>query len=185
METELDKIKSTITISLGLKNRIRKLKNSMSYEQFLAKLIRDRNKLTHSNYNYIEIQNIRRKKAIYSSGEYKIIFTYNEYNGSENFIFDISLEEITHKGKKESYENFKNKINEATKHTTNKMYEIYFALLEKAIQEEIEPLYFHHTRIEDYYSWEKEFERLGLSKRSFEFDVMKKLRRITKRDDPL
>ncbi len=36
---ELDKIKSSITISLGTKNRLRKEKGSMSYEEYINYLL--------------------------------------------------------------------------------------------------------------------------------------------------
>src|SRR3989339_825712 len=54
-------------------------------------------------------------------------------------------------------------------------YRSYFELLALAIKTEIEPLFKHRGRFEDYYSWQKEFERLGLSRASFENDVMEKL----------
>ena len=38
---ELDRIKSTITISLGLKNRLREAKGGASYEVFIAHLLRN------------------------------------------------------------------------------------------------------------------------------------------------
>ena len=51
-----------------------------------------------------------------------------------------------------------------------------FELLQNAIKDEIEPLFKHNGRIEDYYSWKQEFNILNLSMRSFEEDVMEKLR---------
>ncbi len=47
MNTELDRIKSTITISLGTKNRLRELKGSQSYENFINYLLRTRNEVVH------------------------------------------------------------------------------------------------------------------------------------------
>lgn len=36
----LDKIKTTITISMGMKNRLRKYKGGASYEQYIGYLLR-------------------------------------------------------------------------------------------------------------------------------------------------
>ena len=186
METELDKIQTTITIPLGLKNRIRKLKGSMTYKQYLSKLLRDRNKLAH-NESYIEIQNLVRKSAVYSFGYYKVTFTYNEYNNSENFIFDIDIVEIRNKGALESIEKFKKNMLGSEKLQSYQelilTHKLYFELLEKAIQIEIEPLFSHKSRMEDYDAWKKEFESLGLSKKSFDFDVMRKLRTLENQGD--
>jgi hypothetical protein len=54
-------------------------------------------------------------------------------------------------------------------------YKLYFELLTLTIQTEIESLFKHKGRFEDYYSWQKEFDRLGLSTKAFENDVMEKL----------
>ena len=50
---ELDQIKSTITISLGTKNRIRQMKGGQSYEEFINHLIRLRNQTVHNGGNFI------------------------------------------------------------------------------------------------------------------------------------
>lgn len=38
----LEGVKTSITISMGIKNRLRKLKGNLSYEEFLSQLIRER-----------------------------------------------------------------------------------------------------------------------------------------------
>jgi len=169
MKSELDRIKSTITISLGAKNRLRKLKGSQSYEEFINYLIRLRNQPAHKSDNLIEIQKFQRKNGIYSFENYKILFSYNHFNNSPNFIFDIQINTIRENGKKISFNNFKRKKPLIIE------YKIYFELLKTAIQNEIEPLFRHKGRFEDYFLWEQEFRMLNISKKSFEEDVMDKL----------
>lgn len=167
MNTELDKVKSTITISLGLKNRLRDVKGSASYEDCIAQLLRARNKSAHKE-NYIELQKFQRREKVYSFDEYKVVFSYNKYNQSENFIFDIQINKIREEGKTILSIHFGNEPLQSG-------YKLYFALLTLAIQTELEPLFKHKGRFEDYYLWQKEFERLGLSVKAFENDVMEKL----------
>ena len=185
MNSELDKIKSTITISLGMKNRLRKLKGNMSYESFIAKLIRQRHKsLYNDTNNLIEIQKMKRKESVISlqkyKQEYKIIFSYNSYNHSKNFIFDININYVRKNGKKILFSNMiseikNNILNTDEKEIIKESYQIYFSLLTDTIKKEIEPMFKHQGRIEDYYLWKTEFEQLSLSKKSFEYDVMDKL----------
>ena len=66
MNSELDRIKSTITISLGTKNRLRRIKGSESYEEYINYLIRLRNRAVNKVDNLIEIQKFVRKKGMYS-----------------------------------------------------------------------------------------------------------------------
>lgn len=172
---ELDQIKSTITISLGTKNRIRQMKGGQSYEEFINHLIRLRNQTVHNGGNFIEIQNFRRKKGIYTHDEFKILFSYNEYNNSLNFIFDIKLETVRQDGEITSFQKFIASFSSKSDMLTLE-YEIYFELLKIAIQNEIEPLFKHNGRFEDRFSWEEEFKILNLPKKSFEEDVTEKLR---------
>lgn len=167
MNTELDKVKSTITMSLGLKNRLREIKGSISYEEFIAQLLREKNELVNKS-NYIELQKLKRKERVYSFDAFKVVFSYNEYNRSSNFIFDIQIINIRLNGQNILSINF-------DKDELRAGYKLYFELLSLAIQTEIEPSFKHNGRIEDYYSWQKEFELLGISKKSFENDVMEKL----------
>jgi len=167
MNTDLDRVKSTITISLGLKNRLREIKGSASYEAFIAQLLRSRNELVHKN-NYVEIQKFERREKVYSFGALKVIFLYNKYNQSENFIFDIQISNIREGGKPILGVYFEN-------NELKSEYKLYFELLVLAIQNDIEPLFKHQGRFEDYGLWKKEFGLLGLSKKSFEADVMEKL----------
>lgn len=172
--SELDKIKTTITISLGTKNRLRKNKGSNSYEKYINYLIRLRDQ-TSNGENLIELQKFIRKQAIYSIEQYKILFEYNRFNNSPNFIFDIKINIIREAGKiitlKEFFANFSPEHDLAYKE-----YALYFRLLETAIQNEIEPLFKHNGRFEDHFSWQNEYKLLNLSEKSFEEDVMDKLK---------
>ena len=167
MNTELDKVKSTITISLGLKNRLRDVKGSSSYETIIAQLLRTRNERGH-NGNYIEVQQFRRKEKVYSINDKKIVFSYNAFTHSQNFFFDIQITTIREAGNILLTIGLGNEELQA-------QYQRYFELLTIAIQNEIEPLFKHKGRFEDYGLWKKEFEELGLPKKSFENDVMEKL----------
>ena len=171
---ELDKIKSTITISLGAKNRLRKLKGSQSYEDYINYLVRLRKQTMYVSENRIEIQRFKRTKGIYSFGHCKILFSYNQFNHSPNFIFDIKIETIRVNGKKVNWNYFIRRIATHTDLLIEE-YQIYFELLSIAIQNEIESLFMHKGRFEDYFSWEEEFKILNLGNKSFEEDVMDKL----------
>jgi len=174
MNSELDKVKSTITISLGLKNRLRDVKGSVSYEEFIAQLLRTRNGLAHNN-NYIEVQKFQRREMVYSFDDIKVVFSYNKYNQSPNFIFDIQINTIRENGQKYLSIELLDVSIQSKSETLVFGYKIYFELLTLAIQNEIEPLFKHKGRFEDYYSWQKEFESLDLSKKAYENDVMEKL----------
>lgn len=176
MVSELDRVKSTITLSLGTKNRLRKLKGSQSYENFINHLLRMRNQKTHDAGNLIEIQKSKRKKAVFSYKNYKILFSYNQYYRSDNFRFDIRITIVRKAGKKANFEKFILFASEQLdKRPIDAEYRIYFKLLELAIRREIEPLFKHNGRFEDYFSWEREFDTLNLSKKAFDEDVMEKL----------
>lgn len=174
MNSELDRIKSTITISLGMRNRLKRGKGTLSYEEFIAKLLRD-NDRTRLPDNFVEVQKFERKEIVHSSEEVKVVFTFNRYNQSPNFVFDIQITTIRKAGKRVLETDA---LDFGLKNQSGKAvfgYEMYFELLTLAIQSEVEPLFRHKGRMQDYYSWEKEFERLGLSKKAFESDVMEKL----------
>ena len=171
--TELDRIKTTITISLGAKNLLRALKGSMSYEDYIKLLLRKDSTKEIKSDTYIELQKFERVRAVYSEREYKIVFSYNKCNHSENFHFDISIDELRHKGAITSFDKYLN-LN-AKKNKLSLEYQTYFKLLEIAIQKEIDPLFKHKGRIEDQYSWENEFRILNLPKKSLEEDIVSKL----------
>ena len=179
MTDEFDKIKTTITISLYTKNKLRELKGNMSYEDFINHLIRSKEKNSIGNKNYIELQTLKRGKVTYSIDEYKILFSYNEHNQSDHFQFDIDIELVRKQGKKISFEQLLDQLNTAD--SSNKIeFTIYFKLLEYVIQKEIEPIYTHKGRFEDHYLWDVEFKKLGLPKTSFEEDVLMKLKNYEK-----
>ncbi len=176
MNSELDKIKSTITISLGTKNRLRKLKGNQSYEEFINYLIRVRNQITHKSDNVIEVQKFQRKKGIYSNKQFKILFSYNKHYPSNNYVFDISIDKVRKEGKIVSFDNYLNQLSKETGRSPREIeYLTYFELLQIAIRNEIEPLFNHKGRVEDHFSWEKEFKILNLPNKSFEMDIMDKL----------
>jgi predicted CopG family antitoxin len=182
MKSELDDIKSTITVSLGTMNRLKKLKGGDSYEEYINYLLNIRNQITHNPDNLMELQKISRKKAIYNLESFKVIFKYNQFNGSRNFSFDISLDKVRDNGKIVPFSNFLNYLREIfpNKNGLDVEYRTYFQLLQIAIQKEIQPRYKHKGRFEDYRSWENDFEKLGLYKTAFEEDVMEKLQEYQK-----
>lgn len=175
METELDNIKSTITISLGTKNKLRKLKGGNSYENIINHLIILKNQVSHHSENVIELQQFKRKSGIYSFKQFKVLFLYNTFTESRNFIFDIRIKTAREAGKRIPIKEFIRRFNQDNDLLRTE-YHIYFQLLETAIRKEIEPLFKHNGRFEDYFSWKEEFNMLNLSKRTFEEDVMDKLK---------
>lgn len=173
MKTELDRIPSTITLSLGLKNRIRKLKGNMTYEQYLTQLIRLKNEIVHST-NKIELVEFERKNLVFFYAGYKVLFDYNKFNDSLNHIFDIRIKRILYYGKESKIKDLIDAYN--SNHTfLAKGYIFYFELLMAVIREETKIPFKHNGRFEDYDSWNQEFKNLGLSKKSFEYDVKDKL----------
>jgi len=177
MNSELDKIKSTITISLGVKNRLKKLKANLSYEDFILQLLRSKNKSITKD-NYVELQKFERKQLVYSFDEFKIVFEFNKYNNSENYVFDLIITRILRKGKEINVKDFFDPKNQEPYFSREKIifgYKLYFELLTRAIKNEIEPLFKHKGRFEDYHSWQEEFDKLGLSSKAFDNDVMEKL----------
>ncbi len=177
MNSELDRIKSTITISLGAKNRLRELKGSQSYEEYINYLVRLRNQKLHKADNLVELEKFQRKKGLYSFENYKILFSYNKFNNSSNFIFDIQINLVRENGNRTKFKEIINNIsNRENIDLLTMEYKIYFELLKTAIENEIEPLFKHKGRFEDYFLWEQEFITLNISKKSFEEDVMEKLK---------
>lgn len=173
--SELDQIKTTITVSLGLKNRLRAQKGSGTYEDYIGYLLRTRNAVAHDN--VVELQKLVRTDAVHTYNAHKIVFSYNKYNHSDNFLFDISIDKIREPiwGREISFEEFEKTVSFIGKSGSMMSYELYFELLSVAIQKEIEPLFKHNGRFEDHYSWKKEFNLLNLPKRAFLNDVMEKL----------
>lgn len=183
MNSELDKVKTTVTLSMGLKNRLRKLKGAMSYESFIAQLIRDQHRAVHDVGSYIEFQKFERKKAVLSLVDLKVVYSYNKYNESSNFLFDIAISYVRVNGKKRSFAEFLAEKQTDVNSPIHKkgqvfflVYNLYFQMLDAVIQREIESLFNHRGTFLDRYAWEEEFKRLRLPKSSFEHDVVDKLR---------
>jgi hypothetical protein len=174
MKTDLDNIPSTITLSLGLKNRIRKLKGSMTYEQFLAQLIRSRTTAAQSE-NSIELIEFERKSMTYSDFGFNILFDYNKLIDSASHIFDIRIKRILHKGKDVDMGDVLEVIKGTKNEPIERSYWLYFQLLFIAIREETKIPFNHKGRIEDYELWKQEFKNLGLSEKAYENDVKNKL----------
>ena len=178
MASELDRIKSTITISLGAKNRLRQLKGSLSYEEYINYLLRQ-SKAEAKESNYLELQQIKRKTLVYSPKEFesfKVIFSYNPYSKSQNHQFDITVDKVREDGNITSFKKFIESIGKKTNKGYKEIeFRIYFELLAETIKQEIEPLFRHNGRFEDHYSWKEEFKVLGLPEKAFEEDVMQKL----------
>ena len=185
MITALDKVKSTITLSLGTKNKLRTLKGNQSYENFINYLIRLRNEKVHvvvDTNAIIDFQQYQRKKSVLHLNNFNILFSYNKFNHSLNFRFDVAIEIVRENGKKIEFSELTQKLsNLLNKENLILEYKLYFQLLEKAIQEEIELRFRHNGRFEDYFSWEREIEILFLPKKVFEEDVLEKLRQYESR----
>ena len=167
---EFDKIKTTITVSWGTKNRLKNLKGSLSYEKYINKLIKI--KTIHSKENYIEFQKFERRKALLRVHEFTVLFDYNKYNNSENFIFDINILKIRKKGTKI---NLKELLLDYKQYQEKAQCQLYFELLYVAITQEIDNLFLHKGLMWDYALWEEEFNILNLPKKSFQEDVMEKI----------
>ncbi|MFH1589698.1 MAG: hypothetical protein ABIB43_03990 [archaeon] len=174
MKTELDRIPSTITLSLGLKNRIRKLKEDMTYEQYLTQLIRLRNELVHSA-NKIELVEFERRNLIFFYAGFKVLFDYNKLNNSSSHIFDIRIKRVLYKGEKSNLKELIDAYKEKDRSFLVKSYCLYFEFLNIVIREETKLQFNHRGRFEDYYLWEQEFKKAGLSKKSYEYDVKDRL----------
>lgn len=184
MKTQLDKVKSTITISLGTKNRLRNLKGPNSYEQFINYLIRthqDKNE-SSTNANMLELQKFERKKGLITKNQFSILFSYNKYTNSNSYFFDIELENITYKGQKSTLTEFFKSLNNKQIFIYNiaDEYKLHFQMLEQAINQEIEPQFKHNGTVLDYFKWKQEFKILNLPAKSFNEDIMEKLNNIDK-----
>ncbi|MFH0875214.1 MAG: hypothetical protein V1859_04715 [archaeon] len=176
METELDRIKSTITISLGTKNRLRKLKGSMSYEEYINLMLRQCSSEKVTENNYLEVQKNNRLTSVYSFDKFIIIFSYNAYNKSANYQFDINIDKVTEDGNTVPFSSYITNLSLNTKKDILELeFKTYFELLSAAIKKEIEPLFKHNGRFEDHFSWKEEYKVLGLQDNSFEEDIMQKL----------
>ncbi len=173
MITELDKIRSSITISLGAKNRLRKEKGNMSYEDYINYLLLSKEQTVVKSENTIEIQQFSRLSATYFFEKYAITFKYNKHNNSTNHVFDIQIKTIRLEGKKIPAKKFFRNSNKLD--ILKKQYKIYFELLQHAIKKDTHSQFKHKGRFEDYFLWQEEFKKLNLSKRAFEEDVMEKL----------
>ena len=185
--SKLDEVKTTITISMGTKNRLRKIKEDISYEDFINHLIKLRNEFVYSksvsissNANIIEYNKFDRIESVFSENNYKIIFMYNKFIPSDNFMFDIKIKNVVYDGKRINYNDFLR--NESLKKSDKNeisygeiKFAIYFKLLSFVIQKEVLSNFKHNGTFKDYFSWKKEFEMLRISNKSFEEDVMEKL----------
>ena len=176
IRTEFDNITSTISVSMGLKNRIRKLKGSMTYEQYLNHILRNQDEPTRNETaNRIEIARFDRKTLVHNHGEYKLILQYNEPTDSDNHIFDISIERVLHKGQDTTMDEFLKAYQSKHEGKVAKSYDLYFQLLETVINRETKIRFKHKGRIEDHEQWKKEFDNLGLTRKAYEYDIQDKL----------
>ncbi len=170
MKTELDTIPSTITISLGLKNRIRQQKGKMTYEQYLSLLLRQGTQdiTTGSETSTLEVTEFERVSHVYTVDDTQILFDYNKVEATPQHIFDIGIRKVIKNGRKTM-------LNTITQGSVRAEYELYFALLESAVREETMTTFTHRGRFEDYGLWAQEFENMGLSQKALEYDVKDKL----------
>lgn len=177
----LDKVKTSLAVSMRTKNDLKKLKGSMSYEEYIRYLIRlqSKNDLGLTNKNTIVVAKFNRTEGFISDNEYGIIFCYNKFTDTPNFRFDIELKTIRKNGKQIPLEQYLKERDP---------FKDYFIILEYIIRKEIEPMFsfqkYGRADYTDYESWKKHFEILGLSKTSFEEDVMEKLSNYQRGENP-
>ncbi len=173
----LDRIKSTITLSLGTKNRLRRLKGDWSYEEYINYLIRTRDKTERDNgENRITIEEFTRKKGVLSQRDFKFIFSYNGYERSPNHLFDIALEKVRDRGREIPFSRYLTKASKDSGKTPLEIqYALYFQFLLAVLRTELDPLFRHRGRLEDHFSWEEEFRKLDLPERAYREDVLEAL----------
>jgi hypothetical protein len=178
--SELDKIKTSITVSMGFKNRLKKLKGSESYEGFIGRILRVGNDVVGEN--RVELVKFERQQLVNTFEGFKVVFSFNKFNRSSNFQFDIAINDIREpiKGAHASIEDLYNHVqktynNSDVAFSIKKGYELYFELLAQAIKNAVEPLFKHKGRFEDYYQWMTEFSTLGLPVGAYDEDVKEKL----------
>lgn len=186
-KSELDNVKTTITLSMGTKNRLRSIKGNMGYEDFINYLINMKNGFFHSKMpNAIELIKFERDESTFSEENHKIIFSYNKFIYSNSFRFDIKIESAICGGKRIPCKNFFENNKSCKKGSKIMVYEkkndylsidanIYFKILSQAIRQEILSTFKHNGTFKDYFSWKNEFKMLGLPNSAFEEDVMEKL----------
>jgi hypothetical protein len=183
METNhfLDKVSTSISVSMKTKNDLKNRKGSMSYEEYLRTLIRnqEKNKISAINRNTIIHSKFNRINGIYKIDDFSIIFAYNKYLDIPNFRFDIELKTIRQKGKIISFEEYVQ---------NSDSFQDYFKILEKIIQKEIEPMFnfkkYGREDYKDYAAWERHFNNLQISTTSFEEDVLDKLNNQHNEESP-
>ncbi|MHA1691934.1 MAG: hypothetical protein ACTSU7_09900 [Candidatus Heimdallarchaeaceae archaeon] len=177
-----DYVTTSVAVTMRTKNDLKELKGSKSYEEFLREMMRNhRNQVAHGKVsgNVIETVKFERAISITRKDDLSLTFSYNKFIPSELFRFDIAIDSIRKKGKKISFETYAK---------NNDAYEDYFAMLAHAIRQEIEPMFtfrkYGREDYKDYMAWKKRFQTLGLSKTSFEEDVMDKLNHELKGKTP-
>jgi len=167
----LDDIKTTITISMGTKNRLRELKGPLSHEEYLKKLLNQGN-------NWIEVTKFKRKKMIYIAFGLRFLFSYNKFVRSKNFRFDISVQSVYYlDGKSKSYKKYLDAFPGTLKNLTEK--QNYFWILEYLIKNELDSQFRHKGTVDDSETWKKEFDILNLPDICFKEDVLDKLNELT------
>ncbi len=185
MIREIDRIPSTITISMGLKNKIRKLKGNRTYEEFLSAIIR--NKEEQIEGNSMELIEFERKNLTLFKWSFSILVEYNALNNSRTHIFDTRIKRIIHQGKEINLKKMIKIVAERA-FSTDKIinnykelliyiaYEkIYKEIIETIIREETKANFSHRGRFVDFELWKKEFENLNLSRKAYETDIYKKI----------
>lgn len=158
-------IPTSITISMGLKNRIRERKGERTYEEFLTQLLEE--KQQDIPRNRIELTQFNRKTFVTDWKDQRIQVKYNELIPSPSHRFDIQIVRTLREGKPLRPEDIRETVQES--------YERYFTILQKVISKEKKMRFTHKGRIEDADRWKEEFRRVGLSRIAYEDDVAEKL----------
>lgn len=179
--SKLDFVKTSLSVSMRTKNDLKKLKGGLSYDEYIRSIIRNQNKPeSFKNSNMISYDKFERRKELFRENDLQILFSYNGFKDSENFRFDIKIENVRINGKEISMDDYlKGNYNH---------YNHYFEMLEIAIRKEIEPMFnfkkYGRNDYMDYLSWKHNFTLLGLSNKAFEEDVMEKMNDYLKGREP-
>lgn len=180
--SKLDFVKTTLSVSMRTKNDLKKLKGGLSYDEYIRSLIRNQNKTEFIvNSNMLNIETFERRKELFRENDLQILFSYNQFiKNSENFRFDIKIENVRINGKEILIENY---LSGEYNH-----YDHYFKMLEIAIRKEIEPMFnfkkYGRNDYLDYLAWKHNFTLLGLSNKAFDEDVMEKMNGYLKGREP-
>ncbi|OIO64377.1 hypothetical protein AUJ68_06475 [Candidatus Woesearchaeota archaeon CG1_02_57_44] len=170
METSaLDRVATSIPVTMRTKNELKHAKGGLSYEDFIRHLLRIAARQKESTPT-LQATTFERAEGYVADAPFGLTFHYNRLLDAENFRFDITLKSVRKDGKKIPLQAY------AKQRDPSKDY---FLILEQVIRKEIDPMFvfrkYGKEDFRDYQAWKKHFSRLGLHETSFEEDVMEHL----------